>query len=178
MVLQLRYDILVATWHMFMLLACKLNEHSIGATSWHHCADPSPCVFSSTWSLSCFSLQKPVILSFEWENMLPKERYILNCIFKSRGNIWIVNTKDSILNYTGHRDKEIWGKNRCHCVTVEILGSWIRLPKEQTWDKGGLLWAPSKFPGLVMITAKLASASLQLSLQLRCRSINRNVSLL
>lgn len=74
--------------------------------------------------------------------MLPKEKYVLNCNFKFLENIWIVNTRDSILNYIGDQeDQEFWGKKTT--VTVEILGCLVRLPKEQTWDKGGLLWPPS-----------------------------------
>lgn len=83
-----------------------------------------------------------MILSFEWENMLPKEKYVLNCNFKFLENIWIVNTSDSILNYIGDQeDQEFWGKKVT--VTVEILGFWVRLQKEQTWDTDSLLWPPS-----------------------------------
>lgn len=67
---------------------------------------------------------------------------------------------------------------------MEILGSQIKLnnqifsPKVADVGYGWSVIPPSLLLGLVMITAKLASVSLQLSLQLRCRSINRNVSLL
>lgn len=56
--------------------------------------------------------------------MLPKEKYVLNCNFKFLENIWIVNTRDSILNYIGDQeDQEFWGKKKhCHSGNPGLLG--------------------------------------------------------
>lgn len=90
----------------------------------------------------------------------------------------------------GHKDLEIREKTSqrlCHsvCHLQEILGSRIRLKTIMELSpqsgRGGIrtaCYSCISDAGLVTITAKLASVSLQLSLQLRCRSINRNVSLL
>lgn len=44
-----------------------------------------------------------------------KEKYILNRTFKFLENICIVHNRDSILNYIGDKDQEIWGKkHHCH----------------------------------------------------------------
>lgn len=121
MVLQLRHYILVTRWHMWCNLMTPL------------CWPFSMCFLQHMRPEFFLFAKTMIILSFEWENLLPKEKYVLNSNFKSLENIWIVNTRDSILNYVGDKDQEIWGKkNHCH------RGSWIRLPKEQTWDKGGL----------------------------------------
>lgn len=51
-----RYAFSQHRWSWSLDITLLWPDGTCAATSWHHCADPSPCVFSSTWGLSCFSL--------------------------------------------------------------------------------------------------------------------------